>query len=426
MRYLTRYRSFAITVFIVLCMFFFSTCINNENDKKNPAGQTAVNYSEFAGSASCAGCHRDIYESHTKTAHFRTSAPAIKENIRGNFDPAGNIYKYASGAFVSLQQIGDSFYQVAFNSNGIEKIRQHFDIVTGSGTKGQTYISCIGNNFYQLPVSYFTTAAAWCNSPGMPNKIVYYRPITSRCLECHSTFVEKISPEEAEPELFNRNHMILGVDCEKCHGPAARHVEYQTNNPTERTAKYIINPARFTRQQSLDLCSLCHGGRMQKTQPSFSFIAGDKLTDYFTINNRAADPSDMDVHGNQYGLLAASKCFLNSKTLTCMTCHDPHNNEQGKTETFSKRCISCHNEKNPDTHLCKMTATLGNDINNICTTCHMPELPSRAITVLLQGNDTLTPAKMHTHLIKNYPEQTEKVLALLRSANKKNKTSKKT
>ena len=57
----------------------------------------------------------------------------------------------------------------------------------------------------------------------------------------------------------------MGVDCEKCHGPAARHVEFQTQNPKETIAKFIINPAGFSRQQSLDMCALCHGGRLQKT-----------------------------------------------------------------------------------------------------------------------------------------------------------------
>ena len=36
------------------------------------------------------------------------------------------------------------------------------------------------------------------------------------------------------------------------------------------------------------------------------------------------DPAQLDVHSNQYGLLAASKCFQASDALTCTTCHAPH------------------------------------------------------------------------------------------------------
>ena len=206
----------------------------------------------------------------------------------------------------------------------------------------------------------------------------------------------------------------MGVTCEKCHGPAAKHVEFQTQNPTVKTAKFIINPASFSRQQSLDQCALCHGGRLQKTKPSFEFTAGDKLADYFLIEPVSADVNSIDVHGNQYGLLKASKCFLKSNTLTCNTCHDPHKNEKGNAALFSQRCISCHNDKHADAVLCKMTASLGNDIHNNCINCHMPQQPSMAIAVMLQGAAMPAPALMHTHLIKTYPEETKKFLAFIK------------
>ena len=142
-----------------------------------------------------------------------------------------------------------------------------------------------GNQLFQLPITYFTAANEWSNSPGYPDKVVFNRPVTSRCLECHSTYVNTISPPKKEPEEFDHYQILYGVDCEKCHGPGAKHVEYQTQNPKEIKAKYIINPAMLSRQQNLDLCALCHGGRLQKTNPSFEFIAGDKLSNYFVMDD---------------------------------------------------------------------------------------------------------------------------------------------
>jgi len=413
MRYSKKYRSSAITVVtIFLCMFIFSTCINND---KTDTGSTTTssNYKLYAGSASCQTCHKKIYETHINTAHFHTSEIASEKNIKGSFEPGMNTFTYSTGGTVKMEKRNDTLYQVGYLSSGIEKIRQHFDVITGSGTKGQTYLTWVGSNLFQLPVSYFTSASYWCNSPGLPNKVVFYRPITSRCLECHTTYAERTSADNIEPEQFNKEHMILGVDCEKCHGPAAKHVEFQTQNPTEIKAKFIINPASFTRQQSLDLCALCHGGRMKKIKPSFEFTSGDKLSDFFLTDTTTKDANNIDVHGNQYGLLAASKCFRNSKTMTCITCHNTHENEQGKAELFSQRCISCHSDSHAEAGICKMASSLGNEINKNCTNCHMPQLPSKAIAVLLQGKDSLTPATMHTHLIKNYPEETKKVLAFL-------------
>jgi hypothetical protein len=217
---------------------------------------------------------------------------------------------------------------------------------------------------------------------------------------------------------------VLGVDCEKCHGPAVDHVAFQTAHPEEKKASFIINPAKFTRAQSLDMCALCHGGRLQKTKPSFSFTAGDKLADYFALDTVGKDPNDIDVHGNQYGLLAASKCFLKSNTLTCTTCHNPHENEKGKLASFSEKCISCHNSKQAGSVLCTKTASLGQAINTQCTNCHMPELPSKSIAVLLQGKEQLTSATMHTHFIKAYPEATKQITAFIQAAGQATKNKK--
>jgi hypothetical protein len=413
MRDFLKYRSSSITLLLILlCVFLFTKCINNERDK---AGDLATgNFKAFAGSASCAACHKAIYESHLNTAHFHTSEVASEKAIKGSFDSLKSIFTYNNGGIVKMSREGNSFYQVAY-INGVEKKRQPFDMVIGSGTKGQSYATWAGNKLFQLPITYFTSAAQWCNSPGYPDKISFNRPITSRCLECHATYAEKVSAPEKEPEEFDNKRIILGVDCERCHGPAAEHVQFQTANPNEKKAKFIINPATFSRQQSLDMCALCHGGRLQKTKPSFQFQPGDKLPDYFLIDTAGRNINSIDVHGNQFGLMAASKCFQRTNTLTCTTCHNSHQNEKGNALVFAERCNTCHNDKHSDAKLCKMTATLSKEeLNANCVNCHMPEQPSMAIAVLLQGQTTPTPAKMHTHLIKNYPEETQKILSYLK------------
>lgn len=393
-------------------MFFFAKCISNGKSKTDTV--SVSNYTAFAGSASCTSCHKSIYDAHVNTAHFLTSAVADEKNIRGSFDSGKNTFVYNNGAVVAMEKRPGGFYQVAYINN-VEKKSQRFDLVIGSGTKGQSFASWTNTHLFQLPITYFTSEDQWCNSPGYPNKIAFNRPITSRCLECHATFAEKISAPGIEPEAFDKDKIITGVDCERCHGPAAAHVEFQTKNPAEKKGRFIINPALFSRQQSLDLCALCHGGRLQKIKASFEFIAGDRLGDHFIIDTASKDADNIDVHGNQYGLLKASKCFRMSKTLTCTSCHNSHENEKGKAAVFSQRCINCHSDKHADAVLCKMKASLGTGINAHCTNCHMPEQPSMAIAVLLQGNTRPTPASMHTHLIKVYPDETKKVLAFLKN-----------
>jgi hypothetical protein len=207
------------------------------------------------------------------------------------------------------------------------------------------------------------------------------------------------------PEDFD-SKIILGVDCEKCHGPAAKHVEFQRQNPKEAKGMYIINPASFTRQQNLDLCGLCHGGRLQDTKPSFEFVSGDKLADYFLIDSVKPDPENIDVHGNQLGLLRSSKCFMVSGTMTCTTCHNSHENERGKIALFSARCVTCHSSGHSS--ICKMSASIGPSINQDCITCHMPLKPSKAITELLPGDTKPTAALVRSHLIAIYPDEIAK------------------
>jgi hypothetical protein len=409
---ISQYRSSVVIIFIILlCILFFTKCINNEKNKQDN-DTLNKDYEKFAGSDKCISCHKNIYNSHMQTAHFLTSLPATAKSIKGSFGTGTNTFTYQNGGVIAMEKRADSFYQVGY-INGIEKKDQRFDMVIGSGTKGQSYASWQHDKLVQLPITYFTSAGQWANSPGYPNHIAFNRPITSRCLECHATYADKISAEGKEPELFDKDRMILGVGCENCHGPAAKHVEFQTRNPKDTQARFIINPATFTRLQSLDMCSLCHGGRMQKSKPSFEFTAGDKLSDYFRMDTVRKDTASIDVHGNQYTLLAASKCFTKTSTLTCVSCHNTHENEQGKTMLFSQKCFSCHNDEHTNAVVCKLTAKHAKTIKVNCTKCHMPQQPSLAIAVMLQGQTNPARAMMHTHYIKVYPEESKKILAFL-------------
>ena len=145
-----------------------------------------------------------------------------------------------------MEKRDSGFFQVGYK-NGVAIKSEKFDIVVGSGRKGQSYLSWIHNHLVQLPITYYTASSQWSNSPGYnPHKVMFNRPITSRCLECHSTYFEKISDTAERLEDFNPNKIMYGVDCEKCHGPAAMHVKFQSENPTFTKAKFIVNPGKLS------------------------------------------------------------------------------------------------------------------------------------------------------------------------------------
>jgi hypothetical protein len=404
------YRCSIITIFIiVLCIFLLTRCINDSGNKAKEIKND--DFKKFAGSSVCANCHKDIYDKHIHTEHHLTSAPPTEKNILGSFEKGKNVFVFDPFTNVTMEKRDSGFYQVEY-SNGNEIRKGKFDIVVGSGRKGQSYLNWLKNRLVQLPITYFSPAGQWSNSPGYPpDKVVFYRPITSRCLECHSTYFEKISDTSQKLEEFDHNKIIYAVDCEKCHGAAAAHVEFQTKNPAAKEGKFIINPGKLPRERLLDLCALCHGGQLTKTKPSFSFQPGDTLSNYFLSNTNPLNAANIDVHGNQLGLLSLSKCFVMSN-MTCISCHNTHENENGKTALFSQRCMTCHSEGHGK--LCKMTTAIGPSITKNCIDCHMPKQPSHAVAVYLEGSDTPTPALMRTHYIKVYQEESKKILQLLK------------
>lgn len=384
----------------MVTIIVFSTCVG-DGAKDQVITITHENGQQYAGSPTCAKCHQEIYKTHLATAHYRTSAPASDETIKGSFDPGKNIFDYNPQMRVVMEKRDDKYFQAAY-LQGNADMAQPFDMVIGSGTKGQSYLFWYNNMLFQLPVSYYTPADSWTNSPGYPdNHVLFNRPITGRCLECHGTYFKKISSQDTFPVEYDRNQIVYGIDCERCHGPAKMHVDFQQANPNVKTAKYIINPASLSRKQQLDACALCHSGLRKSIKPSFSFITGDNLENYSEPDYDSSKTAELDVHGNQYGLLTASKCFKMSKDMNCSTCHDTHVKERGNHALFSSRCQNCHSmEKN---NFCTVKGDISY-IKNNCIKCHMPETPSKILTLRIMEDKDVVPNMVRTHLIGIYKD----------------------
>ena len=403
-------KSFLVLLCLTAIVCMVSQCVTRQDKKESIAVTTE--FKDYAGSDKCKGCHKDIYESHIQTAHYLTGQPATANFVKGHFERGKNTFFYNPSLVLSMEKRDSGLYQVV-TFKGDEKMAMRYDIVIGSGIMGQSFLSWHDNRLYQLPITYFTAADQWSISPGFPtDKVMTDRPVTSRCLECHISFATGIPDTAMEPVKFDRTKILYGVGCEKCHGPAAKHIEYHINHTGDSIPKYIINPASLTRQQQLETCALCHGGRMQKTKPSFQFTAGKYLADYFitdTLSDAAVETGNVDVHGNQYGLLRKSKCFRLSSSLTCNTCHHTHENERGKTELFSQRCTSCHNANGDEfkTPAHSQVKT----IEKNCIDCHMPSQPSRSIAVFLEGSEKLVASTLRTHFIGIYPEEIKKFMS---------------
>lgn len=362
---------------------------------------------QFIGSAACQSCHQTIYADHIHTAHYLDSRPATAASIKGSFKGGKSRFQLNEHMEVRMEKKAGHFYQTSFlNGKPIES--EEFGIVIGSGRKGQTYLYWDGNRLFQLPVSYFVPLDSWCNSPGYPRNFAYFgKQIHGQCMECHGTYA-KTTESEGQGTVFDSASIVYGIDCERCHGPGAAHVTWHTAHPGEVAGKYILDTRRLSRRQRLDACALCHSGFRKETAPSFSFQVGDTLENYSSAAYDTTAVDTLDVHGNQYGLLTASACFRRSDQLDCSSCHDPHANEYGKMEVYSRRCINCHN--GTSLHGCTDPPVIKLRLTTNCIDCHMPALPSQVITLQVSGQEQPVHDLVRTHRVAVYPRISEEWL----------------
>lgn len=277
----------------------------------------------------CATCHRDIARGFARTAHANASRPATAESILGPFDaPANRLNTSKKGTYFVMERGEDGrFYQTGVD--GSRGRKERFDLVIGSGRRGQSYLYWRDGLLFQLPVSYHAGTARWINSPGYEDGTVHFgRGIPPMCFGCHATRAE-IEPA-GRSVRYRREEMILGIGCAKCHG--------------EMPAQHASGSGK---PDGLKTCAACHAGLAEERPP------------------------EPDVHGDQAGLLRASRCFQKSRGLNCVTCHDVHR-VQREPEAFNGRCVACHE---------RTACTKQPDRASGCVGCHMPLEKSKLVEV---------------------------------------------
>jgi Cytochrome c554 and c-prime len=357
--------------------------------------------SAYAGDAACAQCHRKESEFYPQTPHARDSGPANAKNIVGTFEAGKNVLHTSNpNLVVNMVAAPDGFYQNAVNlADPSNHLSERFDIVIGSGRHGQTYLYWDDDKLYELPASYWTWNHEWVVSPGLPaGQIHFERAVVPRCLECHASYFTSQAPPV---NRYAKDSIVLGINCERCHGPGAAHVALERSAiPSHSAARdAIVNPAHLARDRQLDLCALCHAGAVEPIGLPMRFIAGDNVRDYLRIQP-ASPGAPVDVHGNQIGALEQSKCF-SSGTMTCSTCHNVHE-KQENVDSFSRHCLTCH-----EMRACGRYKTLGTAIRTRCVDCHMPLLESAKITSAAGGQKLN--ALLRAHQIAIYRDAAEEV-----------------
>ena len=402
-------------IFFVPLAGIFSQCLNF-GTKSDPRGNV------YAGAAACVKCHQNIYGSYLHTAHFKASQTASVHNIYGGFAARAKAFFINKNLKIVIEKHPDGYYQTTYQNN--RKIEsERFDLVFG-GVKGESYVYWKGDRPFQLPLSYYNQADSLSTSPGYHSgEADYGRAIKRRCFECHASFIREISLQTnalQAPVAFDKSSLVLSIDCERCHGPSASHVDFHTANPGEKEAKFVVRYKSLSRAQKLDACAVCHSGNKSTLFGStFGFKPGDTLAHFELpgFTEKSASPANLDVHGNQLQLLAGSQCFIKSQ-MDCSSCHNTHVNERGNLMLFAQRCMNCHTTGNHN--FCKMEGSITEAALKMnCIKCHMPAQSSKAISVQTLANGSTYSIPVITHHIAVYPAESEKIMAYLKNTGKR-------
>ena len=237
---------------------------------------------------------------------------------------------------------------VRFTAPGADPPAVPVDAVFGSGLRGLTPVSFApGGRLRELRLSFSHARDGWFPTPGgevdedtlgnldSPEE-------SSNCIGCHATALAW-----DDEDRFDPHRAVLGVSCERCHGPGIAHVEAQSAGGDPGP---IFHPGRISPADQVAFCGQCH------RQP----------TDFEPREILARDPLLARHAGAS---LMMSACFRESPadtTITCTDCHDPHRPEPAGPERTRAVCSRCHQDA-PSVHRETAVSAAAD-----CAGCHLP------------------------------------------------------
>ncbi len=245
---------------------------------------------------------------------------------------------------------GQSTYSV---TDGKETITLPIRWIFGQHT--QTWVLEKDGHLYESLVSYFPAEDALGTTPGdsqltphttmeaMGRRLNTWE--SPSCFDCHSTHAledGKLALEKLTP----------GLDCERCHAGAERHMA----DAAQDNFKTLPRPLKRMDAESVsEFCGQCH--RTWDT----------------VVRNHWRGPAYVRFQPYR---LANSKCFVgNDARISCLACHDPHQQLRHDAAFYDGKCLACHADGK---------AAAGGTVAKVCqvskakcASCHMPkvELP---------------------------------------------------
>jgi Cytochrome c554 and c-prime len=311
---------------------------------------------EFVGDAECAKCHSEIARTQAMTAMGGASSSAEMSQILQK-----NPYlRFHSGAYEYGIRHGQPSFQLSVSDGG-KSLAAPLSWAFGLGNKGQTYLYSQNGSWYESRVSFYntlqgldvTTGNLSAKSYSLADSLgrVLDAGDVQRCFGCHtsqSTTSDRFHPESA----------TAGVRCESCHGPGAKHVAAMKAGNLDAGRKFILNPTKLSPVESVDFCGACHRTWGDVVDEGIVGVANVRFQPYRLENSRCWGKGD--------------------DRLTCIACHNPHEELVHDPGFYGEKCLRCHVtgkeakiSKDHPGRACPVSSSN-------CVSCHMPkvEIPS--------------------------------------------------
>ncbi|HLG95844.1 MAG TPA: tetratricopeptide repeat protein [Bryobacteraceae bacterium] len=345
--------------------------------------------SAYARPSACAQCHAAIWQTYQRTAMGRSF---YKPNPRNQVEDFTKNYLHGPSATYYAMVLKDGTYyqrqyQLDYDGKQTNVSESSIDFIVGSGNHSRTYLHRTAKNtLIELPLAWYSEKGGyWAMNPGYDRTDHQSRRrlIGYECMFCHNGY-----PDIPAGAGFRSEPVFLsvpeGIDCQRCHGPGARHVALarQPGAPQSEIRAAIVNPARLAPDRQSEVCLQCHlettslplpNSLVRNERAPFSFRPGEPLADYMLHFDRAPG-SDQDtrfeIAGSAYRL-ARSACFQKSNgALKCTTCHNPHDVPRGEAASkhYTAVCRECHGAT-----IDRLAAAGKHTGANDCTRCHMPK-----------------------------------------------------
>lgn len=328
---------------------------------------------QYVGDAACARCHAAVDQCYHQHPMGRSAArlPEVTPVETRQLNENRSVTVGAHRLNVSARGTDMVHQLVAIDAGKTPPYEVPVQLAIGSGTQGRSYLTTDRGALWQSPISWFANPGRWDVSPGFELSGGGRRPVPAECLNCH---LDRTAPLPRTRNSFRE--VVVGqaaIGCERCHGPGERHVSERTNGIlVGQRDNSIANPKHMTRQFQLDVCRQCHllgeQSVVRRGLTVADYRPGLPLEQFRSVYLPASGASDGKSVGH-FEQMERSRCFSESGTMTCTTCHDPHR-KPAPTDTvrhFRTKCQTCHADDK-----CKENRTSRQSVADNCVKCHMP------------------------------------------------------